>query len=297
MGMDDESYNKAENEVSDLQSQMDPTRSECIRPVIMDHIHRYERAKSMTDKYMELEGLITFCIPYMDDRKLREELEHDMSEDEVNFSSDFIRNYKSEFVAGISWNVILENEYRRLLPKLRRIWFKVHKSLMRQDLIPWSLTYPEKMLESALMDELMTDLQSGPSAEQAIQIQAGERQMLTAGEPPPWVETKSLTQMNDVEFAEDYTEEAEDPTVATIVPILPPAEGVSDAIDAEESDGEVETDEEPDEELEEAAKEDEPKLADEDVDENYMATDKELEEAAEIFKTKLRKRKDAKTSI
>ncbi len=149
---------QAANEVSDLQASLDPARSESLKPVIMDHVHRYLRAKSSTDKYMELEGLISFCLPYVRDRTVQLEIENLMSTDDYSFSNDFIRNYKSEVTMGVPWNVILENEYRKLIPKVKKLWFKVQTELVKQELLPWSLTYPEKLLESALIDEILNDI-------------------------------------------------------------------------------------------------------------------------------------------
>jgi hypothetical protein len=300
MPMDEQSYNKAEDEVSDLQNQMNPERSECVRPLIMDHVHRYLRADGMTKKFHELEGLVTFCTPYIEDRKLRESIEAAMESEDLNMP-DFIRNYKSENRSGVSWSIVLEGEYARLHPKLRRIWFKVQKALVRQDLIPWSLTYPEKMLESELMNELLSDLQGSPGAELRV---AEASKQIRSGEPPPW----------DIEEFKNSMAEAsdmlnEEPEVVEEPQIVPPIES-----NASEEAEEVEEVEEPDtreespgetyEEIDAGEKEEEKFLEgsivvpETEVDlENYVATDAELDAAAEIWKKKLREKKNAKTSI
>jgi len=147
------------DQVADLQAQLDQTRSECIRPIIMEHIHRAMRAKSNTDKYHEYHALCVGAISYIDDEELKLEIMKDLEKPDTNLSNDFIRCYKAEMKSGVPNYLILENEYARLVPRIVRVWLKVKKALVEQELIPWSLTYPEQLLEGSLMDALIADIQ------------------------------------------------------------------------------------------------------------------------------------------
>jgi len=147
------------DQVADLQAQLDQTRSECIRPIIMEHIHRAMRAKSNTDKYHEYHALCVGAISYIEDEELKLEIMKDLEKPDTNLSNDFIRCYKAEMKSGVPNYLILENEYARLVPRIVKVWLKVKKALVEQELIPWSLTYPEQILEGSLMDELIADIQ------------------------------------------------------------------------------------------------------------------------------------------
>lgn len=147
------------DQVADLQAQLDQTRSECIRPIIMEHIHRAMRAKSNTDKYHEYHALCVGCLNYLDDEDLKTEIMKDLEKPDTNLSNDFIRCYKAEMRSGVPNYLILENEYSRLVPRIVKVWLKVQKALVEQELVPWSLTYPEQILEGSLMDELIADIQ------------------------------------------------------------------------------------------------------------------------------------------
>jgi hypothetical protein len=125
----------------------------------MEHLHRAMRAKSNTDKYHEYHALCVACLSYIDDEDLKQEIQKDLSRPDTNLSNDFIRNYKAEMKSGVPNYLILENEYSRLVPRIVMVWLKVQRALIDQDLIPWTLTYPEKVLEGSLIDEVLTDIQ------------------------------------------------------------------------------------------------------------------------------------------
>ena len=210
------SIEESEEQVRDLQSQMDQSRSECIRPIIFDHIHRYSRAKNHVDKAFELESLITLCTPYIEDEEVRLDMEKEMETPEANFSSDFIRNYKAEWQSGVSYQIAIENEARKVLPVLRKIWSKVQKEMIKQELIPWTLSYPEKMLEGALMNQLITELQGGitdlPKLDEVIPAEEPGNRMereLRAEEMQDRVRRMKdrVKQLSDA----DMPDEAEDP--------------------------------------------------------------------------------------
>jgi len=147
------------DQVADLQAQLDQSRSECIRPIIMEHIHRAMRSKSNTDKYHEYHSLCVGCLGYLEDEDLKAEIMRDLEKPETNLSNDFIRCYRAEMKSGVPNYLILENEYARIVPRIVKVWLKVQKALVEQELVPWSLTYPEQLVEGSLMDELLTDIQ------------------------------------------------------------------------------------------------------------------------------------------
>lgn len=296
--------NQTADQVSDLQAQMDQSRSECIRPVIMDHVHRYMRAKSMTDKYHEMESLITFSLNYVEDENIKETVLKDLDMADVNFSNDFVRNYKAEMRSGVPWHIILENEYRTLLPRLRRVWMKVQKALVDQELIPWALTYPEKMLEGALIDEVITDIQMQKFRKSADMRNAEAK---ITGIPMEPIQTiSSYDDFND-DFEEVENEEEE--FVGTIPVTLKTEESIVEEesiIDDEEED--EPTIEEPlplepgerlfEPELERYKSYDEepslPLLPEPEPEDEQQYSDEEIEKGAEAFKKILKEKRDAR---
>ena len=295
--------NQTADQVSDLQAQMDQSRAECIRPVIMDHIHRYMRAKSMTDKYHEMESLITFCVNYIDDENVKDQIMVELDTDVVNFSNDFVRNYKAEVSSGVPWHIIFENEYRKLIPGLRKVWIKVQKALVEQELIPWALTYPEKMLEGALIDEVIADIQMQKFRKSADMRNAEAK---ITGIPTQPIQTiSSYNDLND-DFEDEATDEEEE-FVGTI-PVTPkmeePVVEEESIIDEEEED-EPTIDEPPPPEPGERLFEPEPErynsydkepslplipmsAPDPEVEQQY--SDEEIERGAEALKKVLEKR-------
>ena len=170
-------------QVADLQAQLDQTRSECIRPLIMDHLHRAMRAKSNTDKFHEYQALCIACLSYIEDDELKNEIVKDLERPDTNLSNDFIRNYKAEMSSGVPNYLILEHEYSKLVPRIVRVWLKVQKALVEQELIPWALTYPENMLKEAFMNELFTIIQMR-KFRQSTPIHDVEKKMIGQPEPP-----------------------------------------------------------------------------------------------------------------
>lgn len=150
----------ASNEIQDAQASMDPTRSECARPTILDHFNRYMRAKTMRDKYMELEGLISSCLAYVSDPRVAKEVEELMNDGNPNLSDDFITKRKDMWAAGVDWYTIEENEYRARLRALRAIWYPIHRDLARSGLLPWAMQYPDKILHGAFMQQVVDNIQT-----------------------------------------------------------------------------------------------------------------------------------------
>lgn len=115
-----------------------------VRDLVHENIAKYESAKSNTEKYQLLEGLITFCTGHIESKDVRDAVQKKMMDRKLNFANDFIAMNRAES-KSVSWMVILENEYRKLLPDLRNIWYVVHRELITQGLLPWS--YPDPMQE------------------------------------------------------------------------------------------------------------------------------------------------------
>lgn len=166
--VDDRTVTRAMDETVDLQAAMDPTRSECVRPTILDHYHRWMRSMSMSEKYMELDGLIRSCLPHMRDfRAVKEVL--DLLDNPI-LRQDILTKNTDKFLANVPINVLEQNECWIRYPLLADIWDIVQKDLVRSGLLPWAMEYPERVLESRmlgrLMDEIDSEMNALPLAEQ-----------------------------------------------------------------------------------------------------------------------------------
>ena len=151
--MADDRARQAMNEIVDLQASMDPTRSECVRPTILDHFHRWMRAPSMIDKYMELDGLIRACLPHMGNpRAVADVLER---LDDPILRQDILTKNTDLWLANVPIGVIELNECWVRYPRLADIWDIVQKDLVRSGLLPWALSYPERALDSYIYGRLM----------------------------------------------------------------------------------------------------------------------------------------------
>lgn len=153
MAVDGRTFDQADNEIADAQMALDPTRSECVRPTILDHLHRLMRAKSMTDKYMELEGLIRSTIPHMSDPRATAEVMKLL--DDPTLRQDILTKHADKFFAGVSLGLLEQNECWVRYPLLCDIWIIIQKDLVRSGLLPWALSYPEKALDSYIYGQLM----------------------------------------------------------------------------------------------------------------------------------------------
>ena len=166
--VDSRTTQQAIDETVDLQASMDPTRSECVRPTILDHFHRWMRSMSMTEKFMELDGLIRACLPHMrDSRAVKEVL--DLLDDPI-LRQDVLTKNADKWFANVPIGVIEMNECWIRYPRLADIWDIVQKDLVRSGLLPWAMTYPERELEGRmlgrLMDEIDSEMNAIPLAEQ-----------------------------------------------------------------------------------------------------------------------------------
>lgn len=148
----------AESEISDAQMAMDPTRSECVRPTILDHYHRWMRAKSMTDKFMELDGLIRACLPHMTDPRAVKEVVGLL--DDPILRQDILTKNTDKFLAGVSVTILEMNECWIRYPLLADIWDIVQKDLVRSGLLPWAMQYPDKILRGAFMQQVVDNIET-----------------------------------------------------------------------------------------------------------------------------------------
>lgn len=178
--------NEATEEVVDLQASMDPTRSECVRPTVLDHLHRQMRSKTWRDKYMELHGMITACLVYCtpnvkgEARKILYE-EHELYE-------DYITKNKDKHDSGVDWGTIEESEFMQRYPFLEKVWFLLHDDLMASGHLPWALSYPEKALDSLVYGQLMDKMEEAKMQEELDRIRKNDPMPMFqtgAGEPRP----------------------------------------------------------------------------------------------------------------
>ena len=139
---------------------------DCIFLLVMKRLDKLASTQNMTSRYMGLHGLIMLCRNFVEDEDLRKEIEKEMNDPHNNFTSDFLRNYKAEISAGTPYTVVLEDEYRKLVPKMERLWSKVYQSLIRQQLLPWTITDAEKQLEGMIVDRTTERMVSIMSEEQ-----------------------------------------------------------------------------------------------------------------------------------
>lgn len=153
------SADQAADEVVDAQAALEPTRSECVRPVVLDHVHRWMRAKSMADKFMELDGLIRICLPHMTDPNAVKEVEEALNNSLLR--GDIITKNHDLVLAGIPVSIIEDNECWIRYPFLADVWYMVQKDLTRSSFLPWALQYPDAALEGMTLNRLMEDIEAG----------------------------------------------------------------------------------------------------------------------------------------
>lgn len=129
--------------------------TQSVRNLILQNIEDYMDARTNTKKYHTLEGLIAFCTDYIDNQDVRAKVRKLMKEKTLNPETDFLNAYKNQS-RSVPWDIILENEYRQLLPELRDVWFIVHTELVKQGLIPWLLPDPARDLRDRMLRQVVT---------------------------------------------------------------------------------------------------------------------------------------------
>ncbi len=157
--VDQETVGQAQDEIADAQMAMDPTRSECVRPTILDHYHRWMRARSASDKYWELDSLIRACQPHISDPQVARDVQ-DMLENQMLRDSPLKKNSDMFLSGRISQGGIEVDECWRRYPMLGDIWNLVQKDLVRSGLLPWAMQYPDKILRSAFMQEIVNNIET-----------------------------------------------------------------------------------------------------------------------------------------
>jgi hypothetical protein len=116
------------------------------------------RAKSMTDKFMELDGLIRACLPHMNDPQAAKRV-LDMLNDTA-LRDDILTKNADKFFAGVPVSVLEMNECWRRYPVLADIWEIVQKDLVKSGLLPWAMQYPDKILHSAFMQQIVNNIET-----------------------------------------------------------------------------------------------------------------------------------------
>lgn len=129
--------------------------TQSVRNLILQNIEDYMNARTNTKKYHTLEGLVAFCTDYIEDKEIRAKVRKLMTEKTLNPETDFLNAYKNQS-RTVPWDIILENEYRQLLPVLRDVWFVVHTELVKQGLIPWLLPDPARDLRDRMLRQVVS---------------------------------------------------------------------------------------------------------------------------------------------
>jgi hypothetical protein len=167
MGAEGRTADSAMDEVADAQASLDPTRSECVRPTILDHFHRWMRAKDMVDRFMELDGLIRACVPFVSDPRTARDVSAALEAPLLR--ADILTKNTNLFLSGVPIGILELNEAWVRYPQMCDIWAIVQRDLVRSGLLPWALQYPERALEGRmlgrLMDELDSEINALPMAE------------------------------------------------------------------------------------------------------------------------------------
>lgn len=144
----------------DLAAAFSPLRASCAYEQVVDDLAKLSKCRTMTDEFFCLSHLINGCVEFVEDQRVREEVESDLSDGRNNFTSDFLHVYRAEASAGVPYTIILEDEYKKLVPVMRKIWGKVLRAMIQQQLLPWTITDSERQLEGTMIDNLMIRMNS-----------------------------------------------------------------------------------------------------------------------------------------
>lgn len=192
-----------------------PPQMQSVRNLILRRIDEYLSVKSNTDKWMILEGLVSFCTNFIKDPEIENSVRDLMRGKNLNLNNDFLNMYKDQ-AKNNSWNIILENEYRKLLPELRSIWFVVEKALVSQGLLPWSFPDPRQELRDKLFRQTLAEIDnySRPAIPEGLAPEPAPQ--IVKEDVPPWVDNdfvepredrknklKELLEAPDLEDAEE----------------------------------------------------------------------------------------------
>lgn len=192
-----------------------PPQMQSVRNLVLRRIDEYLSVKSNTDKYMILEGLVSFCTNFIKDPKIENSVRDLMKGKNLNLNNDFLNMYKDQ-AKNNSWAIILENEYRKLLPEIRSIWFIVEKELVSQGLLPWSFPDPRQELRDKLFRQTLAEIDNYKRPEISKETAPEPAPQMLKEDVPPWVDNdfvepreakknklKELLEAPDLEDAEE----------------------------------------------------------------------------------------------
>lgn len=214
------------------EEERDRSQSQSLRTIVMRRIDDFSTATTNTRKVMILDGLITFCTNFIKDPEIREQVRSTMKGRDLNLHNDFLHVYKAE-AEDNGWDIILENEYKKILPFVRDIWYTVEGELSKQGLLPWSFPDPRQELRDRMFRRTLRAIEKftvpgSEPAEKEPPIEEPEKAPeVTEEVSPPWVENaipdpkeerekklQSLLEDPALLESEDKEEEAEDPQEA-----------------------------------------------------------------------------------
>lgn len=170
-----------------------------IRSIVMRRIEDFSTANTNTKKVMILDGLITFCANFVKNPEIQNKVREAMKGRELNLYNDFLHQYKAES-EGNDWNIILENEYRKILPALRDIWYTVEQELSKQGYLPWAFPDPRQELRDKMFRETLKAIEKFRPPEQSSRKKEEpdpfrteppsepEKEPESPVAPPPWEE-------------------------------------------------------------------------------------------------------------
>ncbi len=192
-----------------------PPQMQSVRNLILRRIDEYLSAKTNTAKWMILEGLVSFCTNFIKDPEIENEVRDLMKGKKLNLTNDFLNMYKDQ-AKNNGWSIILENEYRTLLPELRSIWFIVEKALVSQGLLPWSFPDPRQELRDRLFRQTLAEIENYSQPEKSSEIASELAPETPKEDVPPWVDNdflepreekknrlKELLEVSDLDDAEE----------------------------------------------------------------------------------------------
>jgi len=225
MSIDGRTADQALDEVADAQASLDPTRSECVRPTILDHFHRWMRAKSLLDKYMELDGLIRACLPHIQSDRTRKDVLEAL--DDPSLRGDILTQNADKFFAGVPFGILEANEAYHRYPILASIFDIVQRDLVASGLLPWALSYPEKALDSYIYGQLMQRVEEKRNESDRIREVEHSRNAFAGAVPVPLL---ASVQNRDPERTAPHPE----PTEPELPPRIENTRATSTETDVEE---------------------------------------------------------------
>ena len=135
-----------------------PLVPECDFLLVMEHESRVASTRCATDAFWEYRHLIIASLQYIEDEHFRDEVQKALLDPRNILTTDIIRNFKAEIATGTPYSVIWEVLYSRLEPMMELLWGKVKRYLVQQQLLPWTIGDPQGQIQSMLLDQLSSKL-------------------------------------------------------------------------------------------------------------------------------------------